>query len=94
MRSARSLAIGRRASQQLLGVTVGRASYKSSNVRGVIAGKMGRNSSIYNSVFTCRHIAINSSASVPLNGTKIDVMKVYHGGPGGNVRVGIIIFDV
>ena len=31
---------------------------------------------IYNSVVTCRHIAINSSASDPLNATKIAVKKV------------------
>ena len=30
---------------------------------------------IHNSVVTCRHIAINSSASAPLNATKIAVKK-------------------
>ena len=34
---------------------------------------------LYNSVFTCRHIAINSLASAPLNATKIPMMKVSHG---------------
>ena len=34
---------------------------------------------VYNSVFTCRHIAINSSVSAPLNATKIAVMKDSHG---------------
>ena len=41
----RSLAIGRRASQQCWGVTAGKARHSSTNVRGVTAGKMGRNSS-------------------------------------------------
>ena len=31
---------------------------------------------IYNSVLTCRQNIINSSASAPLNATKIDVKKV------------------
>ena len=41
----RSLAIGRRASEQCWGVTAGKARHNSSNVRGVTAGKVGRNSS-------------------------------------------------
>ena len=44
VRSARSLAIGRRASKQCWGVTAGKARHNSSNVRGVTAGKMGHNS--------------------------------------------------
>ena len=34
---------------------------------------------IYNSVVTCRHITINSSASAPLNAMQIAVMMVSHG---------------
>ena len=33
---------------------------------------------IYNSVCACRHIHINSFVSVPLNATKIAVMKCIH----------------
>ena len=42
-----SLAIGRRASQQFWGVTAGKGSHNASNARGITAGKMGRNSSVY-----------------------------------------------
>ena len=49
-RRVRSLAIGRRASQQCWGVTAGKARHNSSNVRGVTAGKMGHNSSRANDV--------------------------------------------
>ena len=49
----RSLAIGRRASQQCWGVTAGKARHNSSNVRGVTAGKVGHNSSKCNLVKTC-----------------------------------------
>ena len=35
-----------------------------------------RSISIINSVLTCQHRQFNSSASVPLNATKIAVMKV------------------
>ena len=52
-RRVRSLAIGRRASQQCWGVTAGKASHNSSNVRGVTAGKVGHNSSKCNLVKTC-----------------------------------------
>ena len=44
----RSLAIGRRASQQCCGVTAGKDRHNSSNVRGVTAGKVRHNSSSYN----------------------------------------------
>ena len=47
-RRMRSLAIGRRVSQQCWGVTAGKARHNSSNVRGVTAGKVGCNSSYYN----------------------------------------------
>ena len=53
VRSARSLAIGRWASQQCWGVTAGKVSHNSSNVRGVTAGKVGRNSSIISVVMVC-----------------------------------------
>ena len=43
-----SLAIGRRGVITLLGVTAGKASHNASNGRVVTAGKMGCNSSIYN----------------------------------------------
>ena len=47
----------------------------------------------YNSVCTCRHTNLNSSASAPLNATKIAVMKVSHlRGDRGRAR--IIIFDL
>ena len=48
MRRVRSLAIGRRASQQFWDVTAGKARHNSSNVRGVTAGKLGHNSSSSN----------------------------------------------
>ena len=44
----RILAIGLRASQQCWGVTAGKARHHSSNVRGVTAGEVGRNSSVIN----------------------------------------------
>ena len=47
-RRAWSLAVGRRGVITLLGVTAGNASHNASNARGVTAGKMGRNSSVYN----------------------------------------------
>ena len=47
--SARSLVIGRRASQQCGGITAGKARHNSSNVRGATAGKVRHNSSNNNS---------------------------------------------
>ena len=47
-RRDRSLAICRRASQQCGGVTAGKARHNSSNVRGVTADKVVRNSSVHN----------------------------------------------
>ena len=41
-----------------------------------ILGMIRRNIYIYNSVLTCRKNIINSSASAPLNATKIAVKKV------------------
>ena len=51
--------IGRRASQQCWGVTAGNARHNSSNVRGVKAGKMGRNSSGYNSTSMIRRRGVS-----------------------------------
>ena len=45
----RSVAIGRRGVIIMWGVTAGKASHSTSNARAVTAGKMGRNSSIFNS---------------------------------------------
>ena len=55
--------VGRRGVIIMSGVTTGKSSHNASNARGVTACKMGRNSSIYNSVVTCRHITINTSSS-------------------------------
>ena len=43
-----SVSIGRRGVIIMWGVTAGKASHNTSNARAVTAGKMGRNSSIYN----------------------------------------------
>ena len=57
----RRLAIGRQASQQCWGVTAGKASHNSSNVRGVTASKLGRNSSTDNQYgeWQCRQCELN-----------------------------------
>ena len=47
-RHTRILAIGRRGVIIMWGVTAGKSSHNASNARRVTAGKMGRNSSIYN----------------------------------------------
>ena len=59
-RHTRSLAICRRGVIIIWGVTVGKANHNASNARGVTAGNMGRNSSIYNT----RRVPIQRAAAV------------------------------
>ena len=54
-RRAWSLAIGQSGVITLLGVTAGKASHNASNARGVAAGKMGCNSSVYNITY-CKRV--------------------------------------
>ena len=55
-RRAWSLSIGRRGVITLLGVTAGNVCHNASNARGVTAGKMGRNSSIYIIIRDCTRV--------------------------------------
>ena len=64
-RHVRSLAIGRRESLQCWGVSEGKARHNSSNVRGVTAGKVGRNCSIFKEIRKCKNNEINSTATMP-----------------------------
>ena len=70
VRNGRSLAIGRRSSQQCWGVTAGKASHNSCNVRGVTAGKVGRNSSEGNELSTIYRYMIEYDKSMAKQNAK------------------------